>query len=162
MLDLPSPIWSAHRRRLEDEVGARWLTEADYRVLVVIANLHHLGDHQPTVRRIAVEARVTPRQVRRTRAKAEARGLLEVRANYDETGPRRRQLANTYEPLTPEGPVLPKPRPARLKGGGGLNVRPISSKKEKKEESVLSQGEIQAARAALLARQAVIAARLRC
>lgn len=109
MLELPPAEWSAYRARLRDEHHAGWLTAAHYLVLVAIADFNVSGDWEPTVRKIALNAGCDASTVRRARKRAQGRGLLMVKPQF-EAG---RQQANRYELVLPSTPVTPKPKVSR-------------------------------------------------
>ena len=129
---LPPIEWSTYRARLRDEMAAGWIPAKQYLALVALADLVVSGDDSPTVAKIAAWSGVNPRTVRRARATAEERGLLDVQPQFEPapegSGRRRWQTANRYSLTTPNEPVRPKLRKSR----GGQRVRPSKGRKEER------------------------------
>lgn len=151
---LPPIEWSDFRRRVRDEHAAGWLTHAQHAVLVAIADLAAAGDDTPTVAVIGLWARCSPRTVRRARAVAEARGLLEVEEQHEPapegSGRRQWQTANRYALRVPDGPVTLR---VRIRRGGQIG----RGSGRKKEERGFPRPQVDL----LAARRAVMEGRMR-
>lgn len=127
MYELPPTGYTAMCQRIKEEHAARNLTAAGFLVLMAIVDMLQVDGMELTVPAIALWARCSVRTVRRTRATAVLLGLLTVKAQFEAHDGQMWQIANAYETIVPDAPVVPK-----AKGGGqpGRASKQVFKKKE--------------------------------